>query len=221
MDRDSDVNREKLVLNYMISIYENELYWLLSAIKSNCEKLFEIAKVPETGYVIQVDFEAHSLIKSIVNNAAQVANLIDPRPKMRDEDKARYEFRKKRGDRLKGIFNGINVKIMLDRTLRNSIEHFDERLDNLVRKVSKSASKKVHFLSHNMVLSDKAVMNPFPTPISVYVSSGKIFYNMAWTFNIGEIYDVSKLMLQKMETLEAFTKIKDSGGLLVIIPRII
>ena len=80
--------------------------------------------------------EVHSLIKSIVNDSSQVANLIDPREKRKEETVEHYTFRKERGERIREIFSDIPIEKILNRELRDSIEHFDERLDNLVHRVS-------------------------------------------------------------------------------------
>ncbi len=220
MKKDSGRSVAGEVLNYMEGIYVNELFWLLTAIKKNCETLFEKAKIPETGYIIQVDLEVHSLIKSIVNDSSHVANLIDPREKRKVETVEHYTFRKERGEHLKEIFNGVSVEKILNRELRDSIEHFDERLDNLVHSVSNKVEKKQQNLAHNMVFSDKEVITPFPIPIRVYISSEKVFYNMNWRFDIGKIYAECISMLDVIQNLESIKKAKEPGGLLIIIPKL-
>ncbi len=130
----------------------------IDPIKSKCERLFEITKVPEKGFSIQIDPESHSLIKSIVDDSAEVANLIQPRGKRKDESVEKYLFRKHRGEYLSNIFKNAMISEMLDHKLRDSIEHFDERLDRLTHDVSEKAVKKPQTLAHNMVISDKAAM---------------------------------------------------------------
>ena len=220
MNKDNSSGVESEVLNYMEGIYINELFWLLAAIRKNCETLFEKAKITETGYAMQVDVEVHSLIKSIVNDSSHVANLIDPRERRKDEPIEHYIFRKERGKHLREIFNSISIEKILNRNLRDSIEHFDERLDNLVQSVSKKVKKKQQNLAHNMVFSHKEVIVPFPIPIRVYVSSEKVFYNMNWRFDLGKIHAECVSMLNAIQSLESIKKTKEPGGLLVIIPKL-
>jgi hypothetical protein len=172
----------------MEGIFVNELFWVLSAIKSNCEKLFEIVKVPETRYIIQVNLEVHSLIKSIVNDSSHLANLIDPSTKKKDESEEHYKFWKERGEYLRKIFDGIVVEEILQKKLRNSIEHFDEKLDNLVHLVSKKTKIKNQSLAHNMVFSEKAVLQPFPIPVRV---SSKIPVSSYSPLTLGQ-YGIAK-----------------------------
>lgn len=212
---------EKRVLTYIEGIYVNELFWLLSNIKSKCEELFQKTKVPETGYVIQVDMEIHSLIKSIVSDASQVAYLIEPRQARKNEPEHSSIFRKKRGEYLKNLFKKIEIKEITDRKLRDSIEHFDERLDNLVYTVSKRARTKGQILAHNMVFSEKSAFKPFPLPIRVYVSTEKKFYNINWCFDIGKVYNECTLMLNAINVLDRIKKLNEPGGLLVFIPKMI
>ncbi len=216
-----DDNRtEHKVMNYVEAIYVNELFWLLTAIRKNCEALFEETKIPEKGYVIQVDMKVHSLIKSIINDSSQVANLVDPHKKRKDETSEHYIFRKERGENLRRIFIGIQIEQMLNRKLRDSIEHFDERLDSLVHSISKKAMKRQQNLAYNMVFSHKEVIVPFPVPIRVYVSSEKVFYNMNWQLDIGKIYTECISMLTVMQNLEYIKKSKDPGGLLLKMPKL-
>jgi hypothetical protein len=172
----------------MEGIFVNELFWVLSAIKSNCEKLFEIVKVPETRYIIQMNLEVHSLIKSIVNDSSHLANLIDPSTKKKDESEEHYKFWKERGEYLRKIFDGIVVEEILQKKLRNSIEHFDEKLDNLVHLVSKKTKIKNQSLAHNMVFSEKAVLQPFPIPVRV---SSKIPVSSYSPLTLGQ-YGIAK-----------------------------
>jgi hypothetical protein len=212
---------EKMVLRYMESIYLNELYWLLSNIKSKCEELFQKAKVPEKGYVIQVDMQVHSIIKSIVSDSSQVSYLIEPRSPAKNEMEQKYVFRKERGEFLKNIFKDIEIKEMTDRKLRDSIEHFDERLDNLVHTIAKKSRTKSRTLAYNIVLSEKSALQPFPLPIRVYISAEKKFYNMNWSIDLGKIYDECTHMLSAISELDQMRKASDPGGLLVYIPRIV
>ena len=211
---------DKDVFEYFIGIYLNELFWLLTSIKSKCDRLFSMAQVPEKGFVIQVDLEVHSLIKSIVDDSTQVANLIQPHERRKDEPAEKYAYRKHRGEYLANLFRNITISEMLDHKLRDSIEHFDERLDRLAHTTSQKIQKKGQILAHNMVFSDRAVFQPFPLPIRVFVSSERKFYNMNWFLDIGRIYSECCSMLNVLKENENLKKSKEPGGMLIVIPQL-
>jgi hypothetical protein len=217
MGKGNDIESE--VFNYMEGIYINELIWLLTTIRKNCEALFEKTKIPEKGFTIQINMEAHSLIKSIVSDASHVANLIDPGKKRKEETPGHYFFRKERGERLRKIFNSVKIEQILNRELRNSIEHLDERLDDLVHRISKKVIKRQQNLAYNMVFSHKEVIVPTPVLIRVYVSSERMFYNMNWRFDIEKIYSECASMLTAIQSLESIKKSKEPGGLLLLVPK--
>lgn len=213
---------DKEVLEYMIDVYISELFWLLTSIKSKCERLFEITKVPEKGYAIHVDLESGSLVKSIVDDSAEVANLIQPRKRRKDEPMERYLFRKHRGEYLSNLFKNVTTSEILDRKVRDSIEHFDERVDRLTYDISDKAVKKPQALAYNMVISDKAAIpiRPFPLPIRIYVSSERKMYNMLWQLDIGKIYTECTSMIEILKNTENLKKQKEPGSLILLIPQI-
>ena len=213
---------DKDVLEYMIDVYINELFWLLTSIKSKCERLFEITKVPEKGSTIQIGLESNSLIKSIVDDSAEVANLIQPRKKGKHEPLERYLFRKHRGEYLLNIFKNVTISEILDHKLRDSIEHFDERLDRLTHDISDKAVKKRQSLVYNMAISDKAAIpvQPFPLPVRIYISSERKIYNMMWQLDIGKIYTECTSMIEVFKDIKNLKKTKEPGSLILLIPQI-
>ena len=211
---------DKDVFEYMIDIYINELFWLLTSIKSKCERLFEITKVPEKGQTIQIDLESNSLIKSIVDDSAEVANLIQPRERRKDEPTEKYLFRKHRGEYLFNFFKDVAISEILNHKIRDSIEHFDKKLDRLTHDISEKAVKKPQTLAYNMAISDKATMSPFPLPVRIYVSSERKIYNMLWQLDIGKIYTECTSMIEALKNIENLKRTKEPGSLILLIPQI-
>lgn len=199
----------------LIDVYLEELYWLSSSIKNNTEKIFQMAKVPEKGYLIQVDPEIHSLIKSVIDESTQVKNLLKPRAHIGDESDDEYRYRKERGEQLSGLFRDIDLTEILRDDVRNSMEHFDERLDKLSFTVRKNIRKKDQFIAYNMVFSEKTVMTPFPNPIRIYVSKEKSFYIFGLKLDIWKIHEESKRILEVLNTDPRRKKISEPGGMLL------
>lgn len=207
------------VLEHMVSLYVNELYWLLHSVKTKSESLFDRCKVPEKGWQIMVDMEAFSLIKSIVDDSAQVANLISPSPQRKNEPEAKGVYRIERAKYLRGLIGEKLPAEILRQDVRDSLEHFDERLDRLTHRVSKNIKKKGRAIAHNMVISEKSAFNPFPYPLRVYISAERVFYSLDWRVNIGRIYQECCSMIENLKSTETIKKTEEPGGLLLMIPR--
>ena len=203
----------------IISLYLEELYWLTSSIKTNTEKIFQDAKVPEKGYVIQVNPEIHSLIKSVIDEAAQLKNMLMPRERIGGESEEERRFRKERGALLTSLFNSIDVYEILRDDVRNAMEHFDERLDRLSFTVRKNKWKKDQFIAYNLVISDRTVYSKFPNPIRIYVSTEKKFYLFGLVLDLGKIRDESGKMLEILNKDPRKNKNLDPDGLLLRIPK--
>ncbi|MGF1807892.1 hypothetical protein L4C31_21895, partial [Aliivibrio sifiae] len=122
------------------TLYYHELWWLASSIVKKSEKLFEETSVPESGYLIQVNPELHSLIASILSDAANIKKLVvTPSNKLNGESGAQARLRKERAQRLKDAISGVGLKEILNHKVRNTLEHFDEYLDEVNLKLTKAS----------------------------------------------------------------------------------
>ncbi len=215
----TEVDEFKFTDSEIISIYLEELFWLASSIKANTERIFEKSQIPEKGYIIQVDREIHSLIKSVIDEAAQFKNFLRPRGKMSNESEEEYRFRLERGKVLSSLFSSVDLNEILRDDVRNSMEHFDERLDKLSFTVRKNMRKKDQLIAYNMVFSDKAVINPFPNPVRIYIAKERKFYIFGLTLDIGKIHEESEKILEILNKDPRRRKITEPGGLLLPIKK--
>jgi hypothetical protein len=204
----------------IVSLYLEEIYWLSSSIKSKTEMIFEKTKVPEKGYVIQVDIEIHSLIKAVIDESAQLKRMLEPRKTLNGETEDQREFREQRGQSLSNLFRSIDISEIMKDDVRNAMEHFDERLDKLSFSVRKNRRKKPQRIAYNMVFSDKKVMSPFPNPVRIYISNERKLYIFGLTLDLGKIHEESSKMLEILKKEPRRKDIKEPGGLLLPINKL-
>lgn len=213
------VNEEiDIMKSELCMVYINELYYLCEAIKRECDGIFSEAKVPADGYMIQVSPVLHSRINSVLIYATNIKNLIyTPKDKKKKESVKKYNMRKARAELFEGILSGLSIKEIKNNKVRNTLEHFDEYLDECNLELAKTYTdlKKNHgAAAYNMTFSNKKVIQPDVYPIRLYISDEKKFYNFDWSIDIGMIYDEALSVLKRLKDLELLKEGK-SGGLLV------
>lgn len=213
------VNEEiDIMKSELFRVYINELYYLCEAIKRECDGIFDEAKVPDDGYMIQVSPILHSRINSVLIYATNIKNLIyTPKDKKKKESVKNYRMRKARAELFEGILSGLSIKEIKNNKVRNTLEHFDEYLDECNLELAKAYTdlKKNHSLAaYNMTFSNMKVIQPDVYPIRLYIADEKKFYNFDWSIDIGMIYDEALSILERLKELNLLGESK-SGGLLV------
>ena len=122
------------------ALYYHELWWLSLSIVEKCEALFEKATVPESGYLLQVDPKIHSTIASLLSDAANIKKLVVTQDaKLKGENGERFKLRKERSKELSSFIQSLGVTELLNHKVRNTLEHFDEYLDEANYDVSKQS----------------------------------------------------------------------------------
>ncbi|ROM94435.1 hypothetical protein [Pseudomonas brassicacearum] len=196
------------------TIFFHELRWLCANIKRNTDNLFETCKVPDEGFVIQVDPEMHSVISSILTDAANIKKLsVTAGAKLNGENSERYQMRLGRAKAIESFLKNIGLIEMHKVKVRNTLEHFDEYLDESNLELTKKP--KGTRAAYNMIISHWEVTQPRLYPIRLYVSSERKFYNMKWVVDIGKLADEAVAILNKFSTEKTFGHEADPGGLMI------
>lgn len=195
-------------------IYLHELWWLSHAIMTKTDRLFAQTRVPDNGYVLQVDPELHSLIASVLSDAANLKKLIvTPSARLDRESGRQSRLRRARAATLKRLLEGIDLAELLDQKVRNTLEHFDEYLDEANIEVSE-ARHPPGAMAYNVVLSHWEACRPRVYPIRVYISSERKFYNMKWSVDLGAMNVEASAIVQRLRTLPGFSDKDGPGGIL-------
>lgn len=208
-----DVNFENGKLS---TLYFHELWWLASSISKKSQKLFDETKVPKDGYLMQVNPELHSLIASILSDAANIKKLvITPSSKLSGESEAQSRLRKERSKKLKDSLGSLQLKEILNHKVRNTLEHFDEYLDESNIKITKAKNPPSPMAAYNMILSHWDAISPRVYPVRLYISSEQTYYNMKWSVNIGELFDEANNIIEQLRKVPGLVQGDGPGGLML------
>lgn len=182
------------------AVYFHELGFRCTEIRDNCQKVFELAPPPaERNFVIVPN--VHSLIGHALTAAANVKKLLDDERPMnpRNESVEGYEFRKARAAMLKAELEGVSLTEMLEVRVRNSLEHFDEYLDEENIRLNKQstpsiASYNVGF-SHldNMVFKEGPILH-----IRSYETTSRRFFHLRGSIDLGKVHDEAVAVLGRL-----------------------
>lgn len=196
-----------------IHIYLIEVKTLTDFILQNCESIFDLMSQPEKGMYIKVDPGSQLKINQIIVSIGNIKKMIYPSSiKSKNESKKSFDFRKKRGAILKDLLNIDGNEYFLNLKARNSIEHFDEKIDqvnlNLLNKDSKLMNKPA--ILYNMTISTRSVFFPEPYYLKVYIADEKTAIIDGKELNLENVYKELKKLSSWLDTAENL-----EGGLLL------
>lgn len=169
-------------------IYLQELWFYAYGIKNKITELDKITVLPEKGYTIYNLPEITDLILGILSNAANIKKMMLPAGRGKGETAWAYTFRVDRCNLIKHFLHDIDTSEIMNSKVRNSLEHFDEYLDEFAIKMMKGIiSTKKQGISFNMATSELGAYEPHAYPIRQYSAKEKMYYNMDTSVNIGKI----------------------------------
>jgi hypothetical protein len=195
-------------------LYYHELWWLSHSVLRKSELVFNKTPIPDDGFTMQVSSEIHSLIASLLSDAANIKKLVSTSSvKTNGESGVRFKLRKERAKELADFIAPLQIKELLNHKVRNTLEHFDEYLDESNYDVSRKAPQG-RIAAYNVILSHWEAFSPRVYPIRLYVSSERKFYNMKWDVDIGLIHAEAKTIVEKLRTLKVF-EVEEPDGLMI------
>ena len=200
----------------LFSLYIHELWWLAHGIKTKTDKLFAEAKVPDEGNVIQVSPELHSLIASVLSEAANLKKLlVTPSARLNGESGRQYRLRKARAAALRELLAGVTLAELLNAKVRNTLEHFDEYLDEANLVITDAKVPPSPMAAYNMVLSRWEVFDARVYPIRLYISSERKFYNMKWSVDLDAMNREASAIVERLATVMGAAAKEGPGGLML------
>ena len=191
-------------------IYLYELWFLSQSIIKRCEKIFKEVPIPKVGYALGPGYEIHSEINCILSEAASIKKLITPpQKKTKGLSQEKFQFQVDRCNYLKDKIKHIQISEINSVKVRNSLQHFDEYLDEAMVKIN-GGKLAVHGMAlYNWVISDPAATNVRPYPLRIYVGTEKKYYNMDVSIDLGKVYsealDINKAIGDLFERDTGYT----------------
>ena len=158
----------------------------------------------------------HSLIASILSDAANLRKLVvTPHTRLGGESGRQFRLRKARAAALREAIKDIELVELLNSKVRNTLEHFDEYLDEANIALSEAKTPPSPMAAYNMVLSRWEVFTPPVYPVRLYISSERKFYNMKWSVDIDAMHKEARAVVERLAQSDVFGNTESPGGLMV------
>ena len=107
------------------------------------------------------DDKPHEIIFSILSSSAKINKLVQASNQRYLESEDEHNFRKKRCATLRKYIPIQKNPEILKTSVRNSIEHFDDRLDKLFSALSKDSNFGGKTLIYKMIINSKKAIRPW------------------------------------------------------------
>lgn len=155
------------------------------------------------------------MINSIIVNNSNLRKIFVPKQFKDDkESNLLFKIRIQRGEKLRKIFDFDQFKAIDTSTVRNAIEHFDERIDRLCKNAlnNNESIMKYPAIAYNITLSTRSIFVPSPYFLRCYIVDEKLAYIDNKAFNLGDLYTEIKVLRNiAFELLGT----KESGGIII------
>ena len=116
---------------------------------------------------------------------------------------------------LSKLTSTVTLKEILNHKVRNTLEHFDEYLDEANVSLSQGKPPPSPMAAYNMVISHWQAVDPPVYPIRLYVSIERMFYNMNWSINIDAIHKEASALVECITPYLNFANGEGPGGLMI------
>lgn len=186
------------------SLYNIEIVHHAYYIIKWCEEIFDGYSQSDNESFYFSAGHIHNKIYTILTSAANISKMIKPNIKRKKingrlESKKFQERRIERKDFYDILFDGIKITEIHKKQVRNTIEHFDEKLDKLsVNSFPYDVNNRTAGL-YNFSISNLEMFKPFTKehggaaeelyPIKCYIADEKVFYNFGQKIDLQKIYD--------------------------------
>jgi hypothetical protein len=185
---------ESFAKSKLVSIYVRELYFLAHRVHERCLTLFSKHPPNTEKYYAAADYPSLELAFGVLSDASRFRDLLFPNNK-----KPLYHAR---AQHLRTLLDGLDYSALIDKKVRNTLEHFDEYLDDANLIHSSIPPKVLYAVAFNFVFSHlyrtKDTTFPFPTyispidgitvfPVRVYDVSKTTVHNFFWSIDLSPI----------------------------------
>ncbi|MGH7427951.1 MAG: hypothetical protein ACREJ4_06290 [Candidatus Methylomirabilaceae bacterium] len=205
--------------NPLHRLYLYELHRLAYSVKTNAESLFALT---EPGpYLAKVDSLIEERVYAVITAAARIQKLVGAGSQQKSESGSRFSFRAARAEYVATLLDGLDVSEIMKTAVRNSLEHFDERLDDAALTLTEIGTRLGIFVTSNLCVwkldqieSDLPlrlvkIESSMPIhPVRIYEASGRVYHNMDASVNIGKLHaeclEIDRLLTEKGSDIKEY-----------------
>jgi hypothetical protein len=223
---------DKVKSSIFADFYIQEVWSIATGIVSlkgrleNSDAIIQARERVEGHNTLSNSNEPHEIVSSILGHASRLHKLFQCASQREGEEKEKYEFR---GDRAKFLRKQLLPKKKVGHeifksSVRNSIEHFDERVDLMVSKVlDNDVSINSKIILYNITLSSKEVFADWNQvlPIKLFLVDS-FEYHMAnhnfesHTISLNDVFSEAEHIVKKCQEWAAVRP--DPNGQVITAP---
>lgn len=190
--------------------YISEVYWLSRDTAETCQGIFENAPAPpQSSSYIKVDHGLHRELYRVLNNAARIRALIKSRPRSKSQGAGMYALQERRIKWLAGLLTDLPTAQVLHSKVRNTLEHFDEYLDETALKSRRGQISRPTLFPVDMTLGREGMLEQFdvggstPTvyPLRVYLAEERVFVNCGARLDLDAISSECRGITERLESI--------------------
>lgn len=205
-------------------LYMVDIHWNCGTIKRHFEGIEAWLARDQVGYslaepdgFVLLDPEFQRSLITIIMAASSIRSLIRPSTqRSKSETNAAYQYRLERFRILQSALDGIDISEIYNTGVRNALEHFDEKLDELIRTVQREPESEYRSKAYNTTFSDELLLQRnipglrYPlTHIRTYSAKSGEFIVFNQRINIRKLAKEAELIQQRIA--ERFGVQEDSG----------
>jgi hypothetical protein len=178
-------------------LYLAELHGIADAVVQRTETVFERARTTSEGGAgyLQVDHEVSGMLEDAVTDAARVRSLVVARRRDGSESAVTFELRKRRAAWLREqVLQGVRLEVVLGANVRNTLEHFDEYIDNLARQAAKKEITPPIIVPVDFLVSHRRTLDILlqgrggvVRPLRGYYADERLFVNAGREVDVGAL----------------------------------
>jgi len=189
-----------------------EVYWLARSVVEETERIFADTPpgVPGGSY-IKIDHAVHQRLYGVLGASAKISALITERPRQKDQSRIQHETLLRRARWLRSLLTGLGLSGVTATKVRNTVEHFDEYLDDTSRKCSNGTIALPAVLPIDMSFGHRDLMPQLLTGtkfsgatvygLRVYVADERVFINCDVEINIAQLHDECSAIEARLKPL--------------------
>lgn len=213
-----DYLQEVFILSDEIINLVEEIDNIVSEKRLGMEDVFNF---PDNDNFFYIEPRIFTKITSAIVHGANLKKILFATPKTKKEAQQKYDYRVLREYQLKKHFNSDDLSEVKKTMTRNSLEHYDERLDNISLKFWQGKiSGKYDVVVNNIVLSSEGALIGNPFYLKCYIIDSQIYKNHETECDLKKLYSEVKLLKSQAKiALVGIGANPYSGTIIPIPPR--
>jgi hypothetical protein len=207
----------------MAHLYVEEAYWLARGIAQGCDEIFEATPAPTEpppANYIKVDGELHLKMVRVLSEAAKLRALIASRPKSKEQALSEHAFQEARAQWLRTFLGGVSLDAVSNARARNSVEHFDEYLDEIARQTARRLINRPTAVLFNMTLGRPNALDVGSgsvVELRVFLASDRVFVNAGYRVDFQALRDLATAVAERLGSLIGSRSHDERGAFITLL----